>query len=421
MTRQKSEAFVRLETPIPLSIHLSGGDIVLELQGVNNQHWQVAEHETLDSLQGQTHSFDLKYHDNAIQGSLTLNRDFLSPSDESTKSSFIDFLHQVRKDQHIAICSTKDVEGSVKSNGFESIKLQPIALPELNFCDIDIHRNFLGQRFGAPLMITGMTGGVNQAKSINERLAKAAAKFQIPMGVGSQRLALDNPKHMDIFKLKDRYPDLFLIGNIGIGQLQESDHIDACKRAVEMINANCLAIHVNVLQELIQVEGDRDFRGIINKISQIVNSLDVPVLIKEVGVGLDSQSIQKLYDVGVRHFDLGGSGGTSWAHIEGLRSNHPLISRLGTTFRDFGISTCEALQAAKSLKLVGAEFSATGGIRDGLTVLKAIHLGANMCGIGLPLLKAALQDEDGPSDLLETYIAELKIAMMCCGISHLKK
>ena len=335
--------------------------------------------------------------------------------DQSSLEDVQDFLHSLRKSQHLSICANQDVEHSNRHNGFASVELPVVALPERSWDEVVTATTFLGRSFDAPVLITGMTGGVAQGTLINERLAEAATHFNIPMGVGSQRMALENEEHADIFRVKRKFPNLFLIGNIGIGQLRAKNYLELCERAVEMISADALAIHVNVLQELIQVEGDRDFRGVIGKIGNIHSKLRVPLIVKEVGVGLDVTSARRLAEVGVAYFDVGGSGGTSWAHIEGLRASDPLIQRRGEIFRNWGIPTAQALQDLRK-ELPQAKLIATGGIRDGLTVLKALHLGANMAGIGLPLMRAALEGPEGASKLLGAIIDELKIAKMCSGL-----
>lgn len=343
------------------------------------------------------------------------------PKDAPQKAQLIDLLHIMRKEQHIDICATQNVEHSTRRTGFEDIKLPHVALPELSWSHIDTTRRFMGQSFGAPYLITGMTGGVDQAAGINSRLAEAASAFRIPMGVGSQRIALENPAHAGIFELKKNHPKLFLIGNLGIGQFTRADFFDLCRRAVEMIDADGLAIHVNVLQELVQVEGDRDFRGILDRIAYVAEHLGRPLLVKEVGAGMDAGTIQKLYERNIRAIDVGGAGGTSWAHIEGLRSLDLQVQRLGRTFRDWGIPTAEALAGGASLNLPGLELVATGGMRDGVTALKALFHGATMVGVGLPLFKAALKSADSVHAELNTLVTELKIAMMCSGTPTLPK
>jgi isopentenyl-diphosphate Delta-isomerase len=335
--------------------------------------------------------------------------------DELSRPEIQDFLHGLRKIQHITLCANEDVEHSNRNHGFFDVELPVVALPERAWDDISTSTTFLGRTFNAPIVITGMTGGVDQGTIINERLARAATDHNIPMGVGSQRLALENDAHADIFRVKKKFPNIFLIGNIGIGQLRSKNYIDLCERAVQMISADALAVHVNVLQELIQVEGDRDFTGLIDKIGHIASKLSVPLIVKEVGVGLDTVTAQRLFDAGIRCMDVGGAGGTSWAHIEGLRAKDPIIQRRGAIFRNWGIPTAKALRDLRRA-LPDASIIATGGIRDGLTILKALHTGANMAGIGLPLMRAALQGPESASELVGAFIDELKIAKMCSGL-----
>jgi isopentenyl-diphosphate delta-isomerase len=334
---------------------------------------------------------------------------------DNSLATIQDLMHALRKSQHLELCANSDIEHSSKDNGFSAVTLPVVSLPEISWNDLNTSTSFMNKICSAPVLITGMTGGVEQGTMINERLAHCAVTHNIPMGVGSQRMALENPSLAGIFRLKDKFPDLFLIGNIGIGQLCRSDFLDQCQRAVDMIQADALAIHVNVLQELIQVEGDRDFRGVIAKIGSVQEKLSVPVIVKEVGVGLDALTAKKLWEQGIRYFDVGGSGGTSWARIEGLRASNELIRRRGDIFRDWGMSTAESLLAVKRT-LPQAEVVATGGIRDGLTVLKAVHSGAKMAGIGLPLMKAALEHDEAPTQLMSAIIDELKTAMMVSGL-----
>ena len=328
-------------------------------------------------------------------------------------------LTMVRKAQHIDICATTDVEAKDRFTGFSEVLVRARALPELALDDLDTRTTFLGRTFPLPLMITGMTGGVARGTEINLRLAAAAAHFGIPMGVGSQRIALEHPEHAAIFRVKRATPTLFLIGNLGIGQLKASTALDQCRRAVDMIEADALAIHVNVLQEAIQVEGDRDFRGLIDAIAHVARRLSVPLLVKEVGVGIDPISAKRLAEAGVRAIDVGGKGGTSWSFIEGARSSSPVTAAVADTFRDFGIPTAVGLKALSSA-LPGLDLAATGGIRDGLTVAKAVGLGAKLAGIGLPLFRAALSGDEAPFTVLETFAKGLRTAMIVSGARTLK-
>jgi isopentenyl-diphosphate delta-isomerase len=238
------------------------------------------------------------------------------------------------------------------------------------------------------------------------------------MGVGSQRIALEKSEYASIFRVKPFAPKVFLIGNIGMAQLLNSDALDQCQRAVDMIEADALAIHFNLVQEFIQVEGDRRFKGLLNQLEHICQKLSVPVVAKEVGCGMDARSAQRLRELGISAIDIGGRGGTSWALIEGLRSPSPLVQGLGDTFRNWGIPTAYSLHHVHRAM---PEFPviATGGIRDGYMVAKAVALGARFAGIGLPLLRAALESEDGPVEVLQTYRKGLELAMLASGCQRL--
>lgn len=330
----------------------------------------------------------------------------------------LDMIGQLRKDQHIEICRNKDVEASDRFTGFSRLNFIPEALPQMDEADLDLSREFLGRTFSAPLLITGMTGGISKGAEINRRLAQAAARMNIPMGVGSQRIALDNPEYAAIFKVKPQAPGLYLIGNIGMSQLTGADALDICRRAVDMIDADALAIHFNLVQELVQVEGDRRFSGLFHGLERICKHLHVPVIAKEVGCGMGPDTVRRLTDMGFSAIDIGGKGGTSWSHIEGLRSRSALSQELGHGFRDWGIPTAYSLavvhQAFPRLPLI-----ATGGIRDGMTVAKAVGLGARLVGIGLPLLRAALESEEAPMEVLETLRQGLKLTLMATGATRL--
>jgi len=331
-----------------------------------------------------------------------------------------------RKVHHIEICETRDVESSDRDQGLSGWSFMPCALPEMCWDEIDTTRRFLGKDFSAPVLITGMTGGVERGRDINHNLARAAASRGIPMGVGSQRMALDDPRFAGIFDVKKEVPDVFLIGNIGAAQLVGDRSLesarDACLRAVEMIQADALAIHVNVLQEMIQIEGDRDFRGVASTIAAIADGFPVPVLVKEVGSGMDPRTALRLAQSGVAALDVGGRGGTSWGWIEGLRAGDSRTLDLASAFRDWGLTTGAALVMARDAlgPARNVELIATGGIRSGVDVAKVIALGADMAGIGLPLFKAALHGAPEVEAALDQIIKGLRTVMMCTGSRDLK-
>ena len=344
-------------------------------------------------------------------------------TDQANLTTLTDLSNVLRKSQHIHICNRYDVESTDKFNGFSKLSFIPKTIPEMNVSECQTSVNFLDQSFAYPILITGMTGGIQHGAEINMRLAKTAQTFKIPMGVGSQRLALENSEYEDIFKLKNQFPDLYLIGNLGASQLLDHNWLDSCKRAIDMIQANALAIHINIIQELVQIEGDRSFKGIFERIESLCHWSPVPIIIKEVGAGMDPHTALRLEQHGVAAIDVGGKGGTSWSYVEALRSRHQDASKTGEVFRDWGIPTAYSLSA-----LLASEISlpliATGGIRSGLSVAKAVALGAHLVGVGLPLLRAAVTSAEAVEHVMNQLIQELKITMVATGsqdLSSLRK
>lgn len=334
-----------------------------------------------------------------------------------------DLLTLIRKNQHISLCSTVDVEAKDRNTGFSEVVLKPQALPELDWHELDTTTEFLGHRFAYPILITGMTGGLEQGASINRHLALAAQALRIPMGVGSQRVALDNPEHSAIFCVKKFAPKVFLIGNLGIAQIAHvspETALDLCRRAVKMIDADALALHANVLQEAVQIEGDRNFRGVLRNIEFVTARLGVPVILKEVGVGLDLETGLRLGEAGIAALDVGGKGGTSWSYIEGLRTSEPLVRQVAEVYRDWGIPTAVALYEMSRHLSRPIPLIATGGMRDGYMIAKGVALGATLCGVGLPLLKAALKSTEEVAYTVETLVHGLKTAMIATGSASLK-
>ena len=326
---------------------------------------------------------------------------------------------KVRKSQHVDICVNKDVEASDRFTGFSDFSFVPESLPELDEDDIDTSRNFLDRSFSAPLFISGMTAGTEKASLINHRLAFAASKFNIPMGIGSQRLAQENLVPRSVFAVKKTFPNIFLVGNLGFAQLKRPDFLDICHDAVEMIEADALAIHLNTVQECLQIEGDRQFKGVLERIRATCQSIQVPIVIKEVGSGMSPDSSRKLIDAGVSVIDIAGKGGTSWGYIEGLRSSRRQSLALAQSFRDWGIPTAYSLAAIRK-DFPQFPLIASGGIRDGLTVAKAIALGGTMAGMALPLLRAAMEGKEELVETVDTIIRGLKTAMLACGCQRLE-
>lgn len=346
----------------------------------------------------------------------------LRAKDPTAAHKLNQLITQIRKNQHLDICSG-NVEASDRFTGFAEWSFIPTAIPEIDFKDCNLAATYLKHSFSCPIMITGMTGGISEGALINERLAAIAQKYNIPMGIGSQRIALDHPEHRKMFAIKDRYPGVFLIGNLGWAQIRAKDAVSLCQKAIEMIQADALAIHFNLIQELIQTEGDRAFAGALSQLEKICRKVSVPVIAKEVGCGFSPKDAKKLFDCGVASIDVGGRGGTSWGYIEGLRSNSLKTQKLGATFRDWGIPTAYSLAAIKSA-FPDSVVSATGGIRTGLDIAKAIALGAAMVGVGLPFMRAALESEHAVEEEFLTLKEGLLITMHATdskSLSDLKK
>jgi len=325
-----------------------------------------------------------------------------------------------RKLDHIHVCLTRDVQALHKKTGFEEVELIHNAIPEMDMGDVMTETELFGKKLAAPLIIAGMTGGHPITKRINEALAKIAQEIGIGMGVGSQRAAIENSSLTETFSIVRKVaPDILVIGNIGAPQLSRGYGLKEAKRAVEMIDADALAIHLNPLQEAVQPEGETNAKQSLSKIAEIANELDVPVIAKETGCGIAYEQACKFAEINVKGADVGGAGGTSWSAVEAYRELSQRIdgdemTPLGFIFRDWGIPTAASIvevSATKKLKTI-----ATGGIRNGIEVAKAIALGADVAGAALPFLKPAYAgDEEALRTVVTRIIRELRTAMYLTG------
>jgi isopentenyl-diphosphate Delta-isomerase len=314
-----------------------------------------------------------------------------------------------RKTDHIKISLEKDIE--VGDALFDDIRLIHNALPELDYDKIKLDCKFLGKKLKAPLVIEAITGGTKEALEINKTLARAAESCNIAIGVGSQRSAIDNPKLEDTFSIVAKEaPNAFKIANLGAVQLNYGYSVKECQRAIDMIAADALALHLNPLQELIQPEGDKNFSALLEKISNVIDSLDVPVIIKEVGCGLSRTVVEKLICAGVVAVDLAGFGGTSWNLIEAERN--PSKKELSETFREWGNPTTVTLLETIDLEITKI---ASGGIRNGLDIAKSLVLGADLAGMALPFLKVQQDGEKAVEVFVHKRLEELKTAMLLTG------
>lgn len=324
-----------------------------------------------------------------------------------------------RKQDHLDIVLRQDVNARGIRTGFERFFFEHVALPELLLPEIDLSCQFLGKRLQAPLLISSMTGGTDTARELNLYLAAAAQELGIAMGVGSQRAALEHPELAQTYQVRPVAPDILLLANLGAVQLNYGYGLEQARRAVEMIEADALILHLNPLQEAVQPEGDPDWRNLYRRIEQLVNQLPVPVLVKEVGNGLSAQVARRLAECGVAALDVAGAGGTSWSEVEAHRQTDPLQKRIAHSFRDWGIPTALALLEIRRF-LPNLPLVASGGIRTGIDAAKAIRLGADVVGMAAPALHAVSRGRaQAVEDSFRAVIEELRIAAFCTGSANL--
>lgn len=321
---------------------------------------------------------------------------------------------QNRKADHLRICLDEDVQFSANTNGLERYRFTHCCLPEIDRQDINLTTTFLGKQLSAPLLISSMTGGTEQAGIINQRLAEVAQHYKIAMGVGSQRVAVEKPQVASTFAVRSHAPDILLFANLGAVQLNYDYGLDQCLRIVDLLAADALILHLNPLQECIQTTGDTNFRGVLDKIEKLCAKLPVPVIAKEVGNGISGAMAEKLLAAGVAAIDVAGAGGTSWAKVESERAENPLQRRLGMTFADWGLPTAECITDIRA-KSPHVPLIASGGLRHGLDAAKALALGADIAGMALPFLQAAAQSETALYDLVEVLLAEITTVLFCTG------
>jgi isopentenyl-diphosphate delta-isomerase len=316
-----------------------------------------------------------------------------------------------RKRDHLALCGDEDVEFRGKTTLLEDVDLLHDALPELAVDEVDTTTELFGKPLAAPLLVTGMTGGTPEAAAVNRDLAAVAEAHGIAFGVGSQRAMHVTPALADTFRVRDVAPTAVVLANIGVVQAAALPTAEVAALA-EHIGADAVCVHLNPAQELIQAGGDRDFRGGLAAIRRLVAELPVPLVVKETGCGISRPVAERLHDVGVTVVDVSGAGGTSWVRVEALRSD-PVAEALGADFAEWGIPTAAALVGAQGL---GLTLIASGGIRTGLEVAKALALGAHVAGVALPVLRAhRTEGPAGASRYVERLVAGLRIAMVLTG------
>ncbi|MGQ9489983.1 MAG: type 2 isopentenyl-diphosphate Delta-isomerase [Anaerolineae bacterium] len=328
-------------------------------------------------------------------------------------------VHDRRKADHIHINLEENVQFPTLTNGFERYRLVHQALPELDLQEIDTRVSLLGKPLELPLLISSMTGGTEAAGMINRNLAIGAQARGIAMGLGSQRAGIEQAETAETFQVRDVAPDILLFANLGAVQLNYGYTVDQCRRAVEMIQADALILHLNPLHEAVQADGDRNWAGLLKKIEVVCRQVGVPVIAKEVGWGISEATARRLAEAGVSAIDVAGSGGTSWTEVEYHRATDESLRKLARAFADWGIPTAETLVMAQR-GAPGLPIIASGGMRNGIEAAKALALGASAVGIASPFLKAAAA---GPEEVIKTidqFAAELRTAMFCAGAGNIQ-
>ncbi len=307
-----------------------------------------------------------------------------------------------RKADHIKICLEEDVSFG-KTNGFERYEFEHCALPDVNLDEIDLSTGFLGKPFNYPFFICAITGGTPEAEKINKALAKAAESLGIGFGLGSQRAMLKDPSLKKTYDVREVAPSTFIAGNIGAVQLPEYN-IEQIDSLVSDLKLDALCIHLNPAQEAVQLEGDTKWEGVFYKIKEVASSVGFPVIAKEIGCGISRMVAKQLKECKVAAIDVAGAGGTSWAKVEQYRSDADF-----DTFNEWGIPTAQCL--AEVREEVKLPLIASGGIRNGIEVAKALAMGASLAGFASPVLKPATQGFKEVVAYFEGIAKELKTAM----------
>ncbi|QRO00814.1 type 2 isopentenyl-diphosphate Delta-isomerase [Archangium violaceum] len=319
-----------------------------------------------------------------------------------------------RKDAHLDLCATGDVEPQGNSTLLEDVRLVHCAMPEMAVDEVDLTTEFLGKRLRYPLLITGMTGGTERAGVVNRDLATLAERHGLAFGVGSQRAMAENPQLTETFQVRQVAPTVPLLGNIGLYQAVGMG-VDGVRRLVEDIGADGIALHLNAGQELTQPEGDRDFRGGYKVVEGLVRAFGSRLLVKETGCGIGPEVARRLVELGVRNLDVSGLGGTSWVRVEQLRASG-VQAQVGAEFSSWGIPTAAAIASVRRAVGPDVRLVASGGLRTGLDAAKVIALGADLAGTALPLFRAQQEGGlEGAEQALAVILSGLRQALVLTG------
>ncbi len=325
-----------------------------------------------------------------------------------------------RKSDHIKINLERDVRSAL-TTGLENYHFVHEALPELDLERIDTSLSLFGVKLAAPILISSMTGGTEEAGEINQRLAEAAQEVGVAMGVGSQRAALEHPEQTPTFAITRKVaPDILLFANLGAVQLNYGYSVDHCRRAVDMIAADALILHLNPLQEAVQDAGNTNFAGLAKKIEAICKKLEVPVIAKEVGWGISERTAKLLAGCGVSAIDVAGAGGTSWSQVEMHRAPDEFTRKLAATFVGWGIPTAESILNVKRV-LPDMTVFASGGLKDGLDIAKCVALGASLGGMAGQFLKAAAVSTEKTVEMMKLTKKQIEVTMQVTSAANINR
>jgi isopentenyl-diphosphate delta-isomerase len=321
-----------------------------------------------------------------------------------------------RKQRHLKLSLEEDVQADI-GTGFEDVRLIHRSLPEIDLEEVSTETELFGKKLASPLIVSAITGGTDYAKKINSTLASAVEELGLGIGVGSQRIALENPSVADTFTIvRELAPSAMVMGNIGCPQLSLGWGVEEARKCVEMIRADALAIHMNPLQEAVQVQGETKYRGVLNKIGKVTNELDVPVVMKETGCGISREDAMMLESVGVAALEVSGVGGTSWAAVEhhiAKAEGKKDQEALGEALWNWGIPT--AISVVETSQSTDLKIVASGGMRTGVEMTKAIALGADAVGIARPFLEKAVEGPEYLKEYAQNILLEFKTVMFLVG------
>ncbi|GKV65812.1 MULTISPECIES: type 2 isopentenyl-diphosphate Delta-isomerase [unclassified Sporosarcina] len=321
-----------------------------------------------------------------------------------------------RKAEHIQIVLDEHVTGHSITTGLENYHFIHNALPELSFDDIDIEQNFFSKPCKSPFLISSMTGGANFAESINRNLALAAEQKGWALALGSTRALIESEAYRPSFDLRKYAPTIPIIANLGAVQLNYGFTERECRKIIEYTGADALVLHLNILQEVIQPEGNIDFNGLLSKIEKLCNDISIPVGVKEVGWGIDRSTAEKLINAGISFIDVAGAGGTSWSQVEKYRTD-PIKQQAAAAFSEWGIPTTISIESVKPV-MNEKTLIASGGLHTGVDAAKCIALGADFAGFGRAILEQATISAESVLQTMEVRELELRMAMFAVGAKN---